>query len=81
MDTTNQNNENQPSNVVSENEIRNHRETAAHLETAARHHLSAAKYYEEGNTEKATECSNKAQEYTDKAINGTNESSEPQISL
>ena len=38
----------------------NHKKTAAYLETAATHHLDAAKYYEAGNHDKACASALKA---------------------
>lgn len=72
MGTRNQNTPNKPNNGNAEKEIKNHKEAAAHLE-------SAAKHYEEGHSERAVECNSKAQECTDKAINGTE--TKPQINL
>lgn len=70
MDTENLNIDNQPGGVSSVDKIQNHKETAAHLELAAKHHLNAARHYEEGHPEKAAECSSKAQECIDKATHG-----------
>ncbi|EHO09855.1 MULTISPECIES: hypothetical protein [Myroides] len=55
----------------SQNEIKNHREAAGHLESAVKYHLDAAKHYEDGLVEKAVECNTKAQACTEKAISET----------
>jgi hypothetical protein len=53
--------------------IENHKEIAAHLQEASKHHLDAAKHHEEGNHEKAAESTVKAQGHTSLAHEGQKE--------
>ncbi|WP_413511872.1 hypothetical protein [Myroides odoratus] len=55
----------------SENEIKNHREAAGHLESAIKYHLDAARHYEDGLVERAVESNTKAQACTEQAISET----------
>jgi hypothetical protein len=46
--------------VENQKDIENHKQTAKHLEAAAKHHIEAAKYHEAGNHEKACASTIKA---------------------
>jgi hypothetical protein len=46
---------------INQKDIENHRTAATHLEAAAKNHLNAAKYHEEGSHEKAAQCTVVAQ--------------------
>lgn len=71
MDIRNQNTQNKLTNTTSAKMIENHKDAAAHLESATKYHLDAAKHYEEGNLQKAVEYHSKASACTDKAISET----------
>ena len=68
MDTKNQNNPNMPNKIIANDKINMHKQAAMHLESAAKHHLEAARHYEEGKTEEAIRCNTKAEECTNKVI-------------
>lgn len=46
---------------INQKDVENHRTAATHFEAAAKNHLNAAKHHEEGNHEKAAQCTVVAQ--------------------
>ena len=82
MDNRNQNNRDQTNKSAFDDKIRDHKEAAKHLDLAVKHHLSAAKHYEEGHPELGIECENKAQECTRRANEiQSDQNQKPQINL
>lgn len=49
-------------------EVESHKKTAGHLESAAKHHIEAAKHQEEGNHEKAAKSIVTAHGHTNLAV-------------
>ncbi|WP_413511874.1 hypothetical protein [Myroides odoratus] len=53
---------------IMEQAILNHNLAVNHLELAVKYHFDAARYFENGDIDKAIECNAKAQDSTNKAV-------------
>jgi len=53
---------------ILEQKILNHNLAVNHLELAVKYHFDAARYFENGDIDKAIECNVKAQDSTNKAV-------------
>lgn len=81
MATKNQNDTEKSANTSDTAKIKFHIEAAKHLKLAAKHQLSAAKYYEGGYPDKALESSNESENEIRLANNCQKEASKDHKSL